>query len=321
VKFPSFPFYPGDWQNDLNLQSCSMAAQGLLINLMCLMHQSDEYGVLLISGRVPDQKQVAKLTRLSPKKFTFWFSELVRNEVLKIRSDGAIVCQRMVKDHALRQTRARCGARGGNPVLVNQKDKLEPKQKSPSSSSSSSSGKSKEEDSLRSSSCPEVRQADSGQEPSCALDLIPPGSIAVIPEPACFIPLVDGSEHPVSFAQAEEWGQAYPAVDVLQELRKARAWCDANPKNRKTAKGVKRFLNQWLSKAQDRAPRQGQGQPQGIVPRTWKEARDFEQRTEAQRLRQMKEDLDAQRQIGPDALGQNQHAADAGGKVLDIARR
>ena len=33
------------------------------------------------------------------------------------------------------------------------------------------------------------------------------------------------------------------------EVKAAAEWCEANPSRRKTLRGVKRFLNAWLSKA------------------------------------------------------------------------
>ena len=48
------------------------------------------------------------------------------------------------------------------------------------------------------------------------------------------------------------WAKAYPAVDVFQEIRAMESWLDANPKKRKTAAGIKRFVNSWLSRSQDR---------------------------------------------------------------------
>ena len=47
--------------------------------------------------------------------------------------------------------------------------------------------------------------------------------------------------------------QLYPGIDVMQELRNIQAWCLSNPKNRKTRSGAKRFLNAWLSRAQNSA--------------------------------------------------------------------
>lgn len=43
--------------------------------------------------------------------------------------------------------------------------------------------------------------------------------------------------------------QSYPDVDVYRELLAMAAWCDANPKKRKTKKGIKRFITSWLNKA------------------------------------------------------------------------
>ncbi len=48
--------------------------------------------------------------------------------------------------------------------------------------------------------------------------------------------------------------KAYPAITVTTEIMKASAWLVANPKNVK--KNVARFVNNWLSRAQDRAPSQ-----------------------------------------------------------------
>jgi hypothetical protein len=49
-----------------------------------------------------------------------------------------------------------------------------------------------------------------------------------------------------------QWQKTYPAVDVFAELAKMESWLDANPSKRKTSKGIKRFVNSWLSRAQDR---------------------------------------------------------------------
>lgn len=46
MKRPAFQFYPGDWQRNANLRRCSPAARGVWVDIMCLMHDSDEYGVL-----------------------------------------------------------------------------------------------------------------------------------------------------------------------------------------------------------------------------------------------------------------------------------
>lgn len=67
------------------------------------------------------------------------------------------------------------------------------------------------------------------------------------------IPLADGSDYAITLAAVAEWEQAYPRLDVMGELRKARAWCVANPRQRKTRAGAGKFLNGWLSRATERA--------------------------------------------------------------------
>jgi hypothetical protein len=62
-----------------------------------------------------------------------------------------------------------------------------------------------------------------------------------------------------------QWQKTYPAVDVFAELAKMESWLDANPSKRKTSKGIKRFVNSWLSRAQDRggsSPIQGKAKKQ-----------------------------------------------------------
>lgn len=75
--------------------------------------------------------------------------------------------------------------------------------------------------------------------------------------------LNDKTEYPITEADVEGWKDLYPAVDVMQELRKMKGWADANPTKRKTKAGIKRFINAWLSKEQDRyhGPVSSQGQP------------------------------------------------------------
>lgn len=67
------------------------------------------------------------------------------------------------------------------------------------------------------------------------------------------IPLNDGTDHAVSLAEIAEFEMAYPRVDVPGEIRKARAWCVASPAQRKTRRGVGKFLNGWLSRAAERS--------------------------------------------------------------------
>lgn len=46
MKRPSFQFYPGDWAANPNLKRCTFAEKGVWLEVMCLMHDQPEYGVL-----------------------------------------------------------------------------------------------------------------------------------------------------------------------------------------------------------------------------------------------------------------------------------
>lgn len=70
------------------------------------------------------------------------------------------------------------------------------------------------------------------------------------------IPLADGSEYAVTDAELAELRAAFPRVDVVGEIRKARAWALANPPKRKTRRGTPKFLNSWMGGATERAPAQ-----------------------------------------------------------------
>lgn len=69
------------------------------------------------------------------------------------------------------------------------------------------------------------------------------------------IVLNDKSKAKITQAEVDQWKKLYPAVDVLQELRKMTAWCEANPTKRKTKRGIKAFIVNWLNKEQDRGKR------------------------------------------------------------------
>lgn len=85
-------------------------------------------------------------------------------------------------------------------------------------------------------------------------ELLPGAETASEPEEPPFICLTlnDKSEYPVSHADVEEYKELYPAVDIEQQLRNMRGWLNANPAKRKTKSGIKRFINSWLSKEQDK---------------------------------------------------------------------
>jgi len=66
------------------------------------------------------------------------------------------------------------------------------------------------------------------------------------------LPLNDGSMWEPTEEQIQNWTAIYPAIDVIQELNAMWGWLDANPTRRKTKRGITRFVNSWLARAQDK---------------------------------------------------------------------
>lgn len=64
--------------------------------------------------------------------------------------------------------------------------------------------------------------------------------------------LNDGSEWRPDGALFAEYVRLYPNVDVKQQFNVMRGWCLSNPAKRKTCRGIKRFVNSWLAREQDK---------------------------------------------------------------------
>ena len=61
------------------------------------------------------------------------------------------------------------------------------------------------------------------------------------------------SLYPIYQKDVDHWKELYPAVDIMQELRKMKGWCESNPTKRKTSRGISSFITTWLSKEQDKS--------------------------------------------------------------------
>jgi len=122
MKRPSFQFYPSDWRKDPALSACSMAARGLWIELMCIAHESDNYGHLEINGKAMTVPQLARMVGESPTVVSKLVAELDNSGVFSKSEEGVIYSRRMVKDERIRNIRAEAGRLGGNPSLVKPND-------------------------------------------------------------------------------------------------------------------------------------------------------------------------------------------------------
>ena len=65
------------------------------------------------------------------------------------------------------------------------------------------------------------------------------------------LPTVSDGEVPIFEADVAEWREAFPAVDVRQQLAVMRSWLLANPTKRKTKRGMRKFVVSWLDRRQN----------------------------------------------------------------------
>jgi hypothetical protein len=84
--------------------------------------------------------------------------------------------------------------------------------------------------------------------------------------------LQDKSDYEITQDQVERWKELYPAVDILQELRKMAGWCEASPNRRKTKAGILRFITGWLGRVQDKG---GNTARTGDYPKNYDAGKDF----------------------------------------------
>lgn len=140
AKLPAFQFYPGDWRKDMGVQSLSFHDRGVWWEMLCLMHESERRGVLVLNGEPIEEERLGRLLGLDKQILTNTITNLLTSGVASREPEtGAIYCRRMVRDEYIRKLRSEAGSKGGNPVLLKQKTTTGDKQiLTPSSSSSSS---------------------------------------------------------------------------------------------------------------------------------------------------------------------------------------
>lgn len=120
---PWMKFYPSDWRADPALRMCSLAARGLWIEMLGIMHDAAQYGHLLIANRAPTDAQLAVLIGATPDQITELIGELESAAVFSRTRKGVIFSRRMVRDAKRAETARKNGKKGGNPSLRKQTEK------------------------------------------------------------------------------------------------------------------------------------------------------------------------------------------------------
>lgn len=112
---PYSKFYWSDWRGDPKLRMCSLAARGLWMDILCIMHENEGYFTLERDKEF--YKRIARFFQISRINFEKLLKELIENNVVSI--DGnRIFSRRMIRDIERSKTNKLNGKNGGNPAIT-----------------------------------------------------------------------------------------------------------------------------------------------------------------------------------------------------------
>lgn len=117
MKQPWLKFFPSDWRADPALRMCSLAARGLWIEMLCLMHEARPFGSLLVNGKPVTAAQLANLIGAGVADVEGFLAELEEAGVFSRDAEGLIYSRRMRRDEERAAVNRVNGRAGGNPSL------------------------------------------------------------------------------------------------------------------------------------------------------------------------------------------------------------
>jgi hypothetical protein len=117
---PYLPLYVRDWLSNLKLKTCKAETHGIMINIMCLMHLSDDYGKIWLNAKYKQTDkqninfaiQLSKFLPFDKEEIERGLTELLFEKIITIEDDF-LVCKRMVNDGQLSIKRCNIGREGG----------------------------------------------------------------------------------------------------------------------------------------------------------------------------------------------------------------
>jgi len=65
----------------------------------------------------------------------------------------------------------------------------------------------------------------------------------------CSIILKDNTLYDITSDLVQMYKNAFPRLNIIDQLNRMAMWCFSNPSQRKTKRGILRFINAWLARA------------------------------------------------------------------------
>lgn len=116
AKSPGFWFFTGDWMKDPELRFCSIFARGLLVDLLCILHEAKEQGYASNPDGTPRSAEqiVDAISGGSREEKLAGLAELERSGVLSRDNRGVLFSRRVARLAELSKERKQNGSKGGS---------------------------------------------------------------------------------------------------------------------------------------------------------------------------------------------------------------
>src|ERR1700687_3173582 len=227
MNAPYFKFFAGDYLNDRDVDDLPLEPQGILIRMWCL---------LWLDGSLPgDVEELARRCKIRLPAMQLHMQSLLQFFVQQ--RDGSLVSQRMESERERSGIVSKARHNAAKKRWNKGPDAI-------ASANPAANGHAKA-DANGHANAMHVRSqmSDVKSQKSKTTSCGAPSKTNGAPPQTVLInlPLIDGSEFPITEAAAADWQTLFPALDVTQQLRSMRSWCLANSKNRKTRSGILRF--------------------------------------------------------------------------------
>lgn len=109
---PWTKFFWSDFNGDVALRSCSLAAQGLWWRMLGIMHEATPAGYLTVGGQPCTPVELARAVGETPPVIEELLGELERRGIFSRNRAGVIYSRRVVRDSSLSEKRRKSGQKG-----------------------------------------------------------------------------------------------------------------------------------------------------------------------------------------------------------------
>jgi uncharacterized protein YdaU (DUF1376 family) len=245
TKPPYLPFYVDDFASDGLVEAMTTEEVGAYTLLLCKAWREEPV------ASIPDDDRVlARWARMSAECWAECRAAVLRP--FKKRQDGRLYQRRMEREYQKAMERKRAKSSHGQKAANGRWEKELHAHAMPEHCPSNADAM--PNDAISSSSSPSLSGTsdDDGK----------PAKIPKSTEPSVMVfPCVgDGpTEWHLTESKLAEWKQSFPNIDVMAQLVLARQWMLDN--QRKTYRGMTKYLGGWLTRQQDQGSRNATSRP------------------------------------------------------------